>query len=136
MMIARPSSLFPMMKYFTRGEASAIAFKYACACSALTSSPGAPMIRPKYFSGDGTLLDAGTDATHGERNLASVVAFAMASDVPASGRSTGSSVLCAAASGVRKRVAKMNQYFIISPEMRSYLAREIYYHLKNFANPL
>jgi len=70
------------------------------------------MIRPKYFSGDGTLLEAGTDATHGERNRASVVAFAMASEVPTSGTSDCASGLCAKASGVRKRKARMIKGFI------------------------
>lgn len=46
-------------------------------------------MRPKNFVGDGTLLDAGMKETQGERNLCSVVAFAIASVAPGSGVSTG-----------------------------------------------
>ena len=61
------------------------------------------MIRPKNFSGDGTLLDEGIEATHGERNLPSVVAFAIASVEPGSGVSVGVSGFCAAESGAQSR---------------------------------
>ena len=43
------------------------------------------MIRPKNFSGEGTDFDWGTYETNGETKCGSVVAAAMASEVPGSG---------------------------------------------------
>src|SRR5579859_7266969 len=70
------------------------------------------MILPKYFSGEGTLLDAGIDATHGDKNRASVVAFAIASVDPCSGASAGVSVFCAARIGASRKTAIKERNFI------------------------
>jgi hypothetical protein len=53
----------------------------------LTSSPGAPAMRPKKAVGDGTLEDAGTYETHGDEKRGSVVALAIASTDPDSAMS-------------------------------------------------
>src|SRR5437899_5357972 len=45
------------------------------------------MMRPKYFSGEGTDADCGTYETSGETNCGSVVAAAIASTDPGSGTS-------------------------------------------------
>src|SRR6202034_1560113 len=63
------------------------------AFSVPTSSPGAPIIRPKNFSGEGTLSDCGTYETKGETKCGSVVAAAIASVEPRS----ATSGLCAIA---------------------------------------
>src|SRR5262245_35364344 len=110
--MSRPSSLFPIVKNFTRGEESASACKYAADFSEFTSSPGAPMILPKNISGEGTLLEMGIEATHGDRNRASVVAFAIASVVPGSGTSVDVSVFCATATCTKKKNRIATEYFI------------------------
>ena len=69
-------------------------------------------MRPKNLSGEGTLLEAGTDATHGERNRASVVAFAIASVEPGSGASAGASGFCAARTGAERARAITQAYFM------------------------
>jgi hypothetical protein len=52
------------------------------------------------------LLEAGIEATHGERNRASVVAFAIASVVPASGISAGVSTLSAAEICAKRKILR------------------------------
>jgi len=71
------------------------------------------MILPKNFSGEGTLFEAGTDATHGERNRGSVVAFAIASVVPDSGMSAGAAAFCAAVICAKKENTIAKKYFIL-----------------------
>lgn len=92
------------------------------------------MIRPKNFSGDGTVIETGIEATHGERNRASVVAFEIASALPGSGVSAGVSVFCAAKIGAQRKKAKTQidfmerstkrEEFTISFETRQLSARQ------------
>ena len=76
-----------MVNTRTRGDFAAKARQYAYAYAVYANSPGAPAMRPRNRSGDGTVEDAGTYETHGERNLLSPVAAAIASADPASGMS-------------------------------------------------
>src|SRR5579871_673484 len=76
------------------------------------------MILPKYFSGEGTLPDAGMDATHGDKNRASVVAFAIASADPGSGVSTSASGFCATRIGANRKSAIEQIIFIEISEER------------------
>ena len=69
-------------------------------------------MRPKNFSGEGTLLEAGTDATHGERNRASVVAFLIASVEPGSEVSAGGFGFCATRTGAQRARAIAQTYFM------------------------
>jgi hypothetical protein len=57
--MSRPSSDFPIVKTLTLGEDFASVWQYAYAFAEFTNSPGAPIIRPKYARGEGTLADAG-----------------------------------------------------------------------------
>src|SRR5882672_12013971 len=93
------------------------------------------MILPKNFSGEGTVAEEGTEETQGDRNLVSVVAFAIASVVPGSGVSAGGFCLCASAIGAKlKRSSKRKRFIGISTRLWVINAREIYYLHGNFAN--